>query len=338
MGKLRRLCKTSVAGLVHHSRKLIPPGFFRHQQVCVFGLHRVLTEAEWSRSNSLDGMIVTDVTFDKLLEDLQRRFEVVSLETALRNGAGAKAESRPRCVLTFDDGWSDTYWRAYPSLSKFGLPATVFIATGAIEHRGGFWVEQLNKEWKDPSSRARIEAILTELRNDRSHFCGVDEIVEWLKHMPSDNRDPLLSRLLPPQQQNGCDEDNVDSMMTWNQVIEMSRNGIEIGAHTVTHPLLTYENDSTVEHELRASKETLEEKVGKNIRSFAYPNGDCDPRVRRYVEQAGFLCALSTRPGWYSRREDPYTIRRILVHEGILTGSDGRYSPAMLSLALTCWG
>jgi peptidoglycan/xylan/chitin deacetylase (PgdA/CDA1 family) len=336
--RLRHSLHLAAADLVHYSCSLELWRFFRKRilnmkEVCVLGLHRVLTKAEWSRSNSLDGMVMTDETFERLLEDLQRRFQVVSLETLLREESSDTDKQKPWCVVTFDDGWGDTYTRAYPLLRKFGMPATVFIASGSIEQRGGFWVERLNKAWKDSSSRDRIESVLGGLVNIDTQLRNLETIVEWLKRMPMEKRDALLMQLLPSEG-SGDDAGDVDSMMTWKQVIEISRNGVEIGAHTVSHPLLTYEDATTLERELRASKQTLEQKVGKNVRSFAYPNGDCDERVRRCVEQVGYECAFTTRPGWYNRRQDCYSIRRILLHEGNLTGGDGRYSPAMLSLSL----
>jgi peptidoglycan/xylan/chitin deacetylase (PgdA/CDA1 family) len=337
--RARRLLHFAVAGLFYYSGGPALLRFFRRRilrqnEVCVLGLHRVLTRDEWSRSNSLDGMVITDVTFERLLEDLQRQFQVVSLETLLQEGSSDTDRQKPWCVVTFDDGWRDTYTRAYPSLKKFGMAATVFIASGSIEHRGGFWVERLNKAWKVSSSRARIESVLGGLVNrNTSQLRELENIVEWLKRMPMEKRDLLLMQMLPSEESSD-DAGDVDSMMTWKQVIEISRNGMEIGAHTVSHPLLTYEDDTTVERELRASKQTLEQKVGKNVRSFAYPNGDCDERVRRSVEQAGYNCAFTTRPGWYNLRQDCYSIRRILLHEGNLTGIDGQYSPAMLSLTL----
>jgi peptidoglycan/xylan/chitin deacetylase (PgdA/CDA1 family) len=139
---------------------------------------------------------------------------------------------------------------------------------------------------------------------------------------------------LLPSEENCDGPDEVDSMLTWNQAIEMSRDGIEMGAHTVGHPLLSYENDATVERELCVSKQTLEEKLGKKVRAFAYPNGDWDERVRRCVQQVGYEGAFSTRPGWYRQGQDPYIIRRILLHEGNVTDRKGHFSPAMLSLAL----
>jgi len=279
-------------------------------------------------------MVLGEVTFVKLLEYLQQRFHVVSFETFFRGEAEDAGKSKPRCLLTFDDGWRDTYTTAYPWLKKFGMPATVFLATGSIEGQGGFWVEQLKRAWTMPSSRAQMKSVLSQVTSqDKGQLTELEDIVEWLKHMPAEKRHSFLQRLLPSEQNSDCRYE-VDSMLTWDEAIEMSRDGIEMGAHTVTHPLLSYENDATVERELRLSKQTLEEKLGKKVRAFAYPNGDWDERVRRWVQQVSYECAFTTRPGWYHQGQDPYTVCRILLHEGNATGRNGQFSPAMLSLTL----
>ncbi len=337
--RVRRLVRFAVAGLFYYSGAFVLWRLFRgrvlhKKEVCVLGLHRVLTKAEQPRSNSLDGMVLSDVTFGRLLEYLQGRFHLVSLEALCRGEIEEASKSKPWCLLTFDDGWRDTYTTAYPCLKRFGMPATVFLATGSIERRGGFWVEQLKKAWAILPSRAQIQSVLSRVADKNTgQLRDLEDIVEWLKHMPAEKRDSLLVRMLPAEE-NSDDPDGVDSMLTWNQAVEMSRDGIEIGAHTVSHPLLSYENDTAVERELRLSKRTLEEKLGKEVRAFAYPNGDWDERVRRWVEEVGYLCAFTTRPGWYGRGQDPYTIRRILLHEGNLTGPDGQFSAAMLTLTL----
>src|ERR1700693_977465 len=337
--RLRHFLRFAAAHLLHYSGALVCWRLLRSKvlhrnEVCVLGLHRVLTGAEQRRSNSLDAMILSDMTFVRLLEYLKRRFHVVSLEALFRSQAKTVAKSKPVCVLTFDDGWTDTYTTAFPRLKEFGMPAVVFLATGSIESRGGFWVEQLKKAWSAPSSRARMKSVLIQVSGKTTaQPSELENLVEWLKHMPAEKRDPLLARLLPAEG-NGVGPDEVDSMLTWTEAIEMSRSGIDMGAHTVTHPLLSYENDMTVEHELRLSKQTLEEKLEKPVRAFAYPNGDWDERVRRWVEQVGYECAFTTRPGWYRRGEDPYSIRRILLHEGNVTGRNGQFSPATFSLTL----
>ena len=340
--RLRQLLRFAVAVLLYFSGVFVLWRFLRQRllrkkEVCVLGLHRVLTKAEQSRSNSLDGMVLSDVTFVRFLEYLQQRFHVVSLETFSRGQPEETDKSKPWCLLTFDDGWRDTYTTAYPWLKRFGMPATVFLATGSIEGRGGFWVEQLKRSWRIPSSRAQMKSVLSQVAGqEKWQVVDLEDIVEWLKHMPEEERRSLLRRLLPSEG-NSDYSDEVDSMLTWNQVIEMSRNGVEIGAHTVSHPLLSYESDTTVERELCISKQTLEEKLGKKVRAFAYPNGDWDERVRRWVEQIGYESAFTTRPGWHHLGQDRYTIRRILLHEGNVTGPDGQFSPAMLNLTLAGW-
>jgi peptidoglycan/xylan/chitin deacetylase (PgdA/CDA1 family) len=337
--RLRQLLRVGVADCFYYSGaswlwRSSRQTLLGKKEVCVLGLHRVLTKAEQSRSNSLDGMILTDVTFVALLEYLQQRFHVVSLETFFKGETVETDKSKSWCLLTFDDGWRDTYTTAYPWLKKFAMPATVFLATGSIGGRRGFWVEQLKRASRSSASRATIRSVLKEVvGQDESQVMSLEGIVEWLKRMPAERRHSLLQRLLPSEE--NCDgPDEVDSMLTWNQAIEMSRDGIEMGAHTVSHPLLSYENDATVERELRVSKQTLEEKLGKKVRAFAYPNGDWDERVRRWVQQVGYEGAFSTRPGWYRQGQDPYIIRRILLHEGNVTDRKGQFSPATLSLAL----
>ena len=198
-------------------------------------------------------------------------------------------------------------------------------------------MEQLKRSWRTPSSRTQMKSVLSQLAGQNKWWSAdLEDIVEWLKHMPTENRHSLLRASLPSEE-NSHSSDEVDSMLTWDQVIEMSRNGVEFGAHTVSHPLLSYESDTTVERELRMSKQTLEEKLGKKVRAFAYPNGDWDERVRRWVKQVGYQSAFTTRPGWHHFGQDRYTSRRILLHEGNVTGPDGEFSPATLNLTLAGW-
>jgi len=338
LAKLRRFVRSSAANVLHYSGaadswRLLRQRALHKDEVCVFGLHRVLTNAERSLSNSLDGMVVTEATFARLLEYLQGEFRVISFE-ALFAEERQIDRSKPRCLLTFDDGWKDTYTRAYPWLKKFGMPAIVFLATGAIESRRGFWVEELKRLWRMPDARVKLKSDLRRLAGQGGDELGeLEQAVEWLKHMPTETRDSFLAQLIPQELKN-AEPDPVDCMLSWNEVLEMSRAGIAMGAHTVTHPLLTFENVDTVERELRVSKSVVEEKTGKSAPALAYPNGDWNEDVRRCAEQAGYRCAFTTRPGWFERREDPYAIRRILLHEGNVTDRHGDFSPAMLSLTL----
>jgi peptidoglycan/xylan/chitin deacetylase (PgdA/CDA1 family) len=302
------------------------------KEICVLGLHRVLTEEEYPRSFSLDGIKLREETFVTLLKHLEQSFQVLPIDAVVQADAGDPRDSRPICVLTFDDGWRDNYTTAFPWLKKLGLPATIFLVTGLVGSGDTFWIERLATVWADRSRRAFIQSESGGVKN-RSRNVSFEKIIEHLKHMPAAKRQTLLSRMLPAVDA-GTPQSPYEKMMDWNQVIEMSQNGIEFGAHTVTHPLLPQEDDSAVQNELHSSRLTLEKLLGKKARSFAYPNGEWDERVRSWVARAGYECAFTTRSGWHCVGDDPFTIRRVLLHEGNITGMDGKFSPAVFNYTL----
>lgn len=344
--RLRRFCHVAVAEALYYSGALAAWRWFRRtlvgtDEVCVLGLHRVLTPAEQEQSSSLDGMVIRENTYLALLAYLQKHFDVVSLGAFLGETNGAKDSSGPRCLITFDDGWVDTYSRAFPGLRKYRLPAVVFLATGTIGSRGGFWVEHVKRAWRNPEARGAIQAAMRDGDGaSNSALPDLEGAVEWLKRMPTLQRNEILSSALTANAsacaRTAADE-RIDAMLTWDQARDMSAAGIELGAHTVNHPLLSYEDAASVEMELKASKQAIEERLGKRVRAFAYPNGDWNERVREQVAAAGFECAFTTHSAWHDSKEDSLSVSRVLLHEGNITSQTGEFSPAMLNMTLAGW-
>jgi peptidoglycan/xylan/chitin deacetylase (PgdA/CDA1 family) len=335
VASIRRFMLLAVAGVLHHFGALRLWQTVRWRQrgkrvACVLGLHRVLSEEDIVQSKSQYGIVLRERTFARLLEYLARRFHVVSLSEFMDNAGEIHRGSKPICLITFDDGWMDNYTVALPHLEKLKLPATIFLVTGLVESQGLFWVERLHLAWEDPAGR---EGILSDPDAAPIPSEGFDQIVERLKRMPADQRAKILARVIPSHV--ACaGASGIDRLMRWEEVSAMSSRGIEFGTHTVNHPLLTYESDATVEDELRSSKQALEFQVKREVRSFAYPNGDWDERVRRWVERTGYRCAFTTRLGWHDFGDDPFTIRRVMIHERNVTGLGGEFSPALCSFTL----
>jgi peptidoglycan/xylan/chitin deacetylase (PgdA/CDA1 family) len=340
--KFRRVLHVAAANTLHYSGTLalwiwLRRKLLRRNEVCVLGLHRVLTKAEWKQSNSLPGMVILEETYLSLLAYLRRRFEVVSLEAFLGKPRHEPTSYKPLCLITFDDGWADTYSRAFRGLRTFSFPAVVFLATGFMGTRRGFWVEQVIKAWRSSPAREHLQSALRQVSQaGPAVSSNVEALVEWLARMPANRRNVILEHMLGAD--DGADAGvDVDRMLTWDQAREMNDAGVEIGSHTVSHPLLTYEDAASVEWELMRSKQTLEEKLGKKIRAFAYPNGDWSERVREQAAKAGYGCAFTTQPSWHDRRENPYTISRLVLHEGNIASHEGQFSPAMFDLTLAGW-
>lgn len=339
--KLRRIAICTFAGLLHYSGMFRLRLFFRRvllgrKEVCVLGLHRVLSKEEEARANSQPGIVLKEATFEKMLEFLGRRYRVIKMDDFLQMGRSNGRPSKPLCLITFDDGWRDNYTTAFPLLNKYGLPAVIFLVTGMVESREVFWVEQLIRDWRNPDRRKEMQKQLEILKGPRVPGTDIEPMIEYFKHMPAKDRQLALAKIMPDAGVAARNMDG-DAMLTWDEVLAMHRAGVEFESHTATHPLLVYEGDPSVEFELEACKQTLEKKLDRKVRTLAYPNGTWDQRVRKAVEKAGYEYAFTTERGVHRFGGDPYTVRRVLLHEGNVTGLDGEFSPAVLSLRLSGW-
>jgi hypothetical protein len=143
--------------------------------------------------------------------------------------------------------------------------------------------------------------------------------IETLKKLPESEKQVIVDRLpemLGVSLTNGIFK---KLMISWSQAREMSENRIEMGGHTVSHPVLTRIPLPEVAVELTKSKQHIEEELNKPVLSFAYPNGqlaDFNREVMAQVRQAGFEVAFTLLSGptrYQTAAKNPLTIRRIFL-------------------------
>ena len=142
----------------------------------------------------------------------------------------------------------------------------------------------------------------------------VDTLLGEWKYKTVDERDRLAKRL---QQ---LAEVTLDQriMMSKQEVLALSRAGMEIGGHTITHPILAVTELSEVKRQIAACKQELEALTDKPVRFFAYPNGragkDYLPEHAEAVQQAGYLAALTTNDGYSNHDANLYELPRVSVN------------------------
>ncbi len=110
-------------------------------------------------------------------------------------------------------------------------------------------------------------------------------------------------------------------LMGWSEAAALAEQGMEIGSHSRTHPFLTNLSEPELEKEIRGSKETIEDRIGRPVRSFSYPHGLHDSRCRRLVASAGYSGACTTRFGGNRPGADPF-----LLHRSEITYYDSAWS------------
>ncbi len=101
--------------------------------------------------------------------------------------------------------------------------------------------------------------------------------------------------------------------LSWQQVEEMSRHGIDFGAHTITHRSLPALDASDLQREVAGSRALIEERCGLQVESFCYPRGELDARVKQAVREAGYRLACTTAPGCVTPRTHPFSLRRTFI-------------------------
>ncbi|MEW2133561.1 polysaccharide deacetylase family protein [Streptomyces sp. NPDC005435] len=106
---------------------------------------------------------------------------------------------------------------------------------------------------------------------------------------------------------------SLDTMLDWDQVRALADAGVEIGGHSHSHPQLDQLDDTALEWELARSTDIVTGELGVRPRSFAYPYGYSDRRVRRAVRAAGYAQALAVGNTLARRAQGPYALRRVTV-------------------------
>ena len=305
------------------------------RKAVVLMYHRVLTPEQRRRTASQPGLVVEDETFARQIALLKRRFTVLTLDQFADHIANRRPFDDSCCLITFDDGWIDNFTNALPILRAHGLPAAIFLPVNFIGHRRLFTREALTHllvkavilSRQDPARRGPLRAHLAVLRlegvleiPDANPLGAVLAAVETYRYASGPEFEALVSALTDELGLSEADLSELDTFVDWTQVDQMSRQGITFGGHGAEHRVLTQVSPDVVRTEVESSKHVLDAKLSEPVRAFAFPGGGWNAGVAETVRESGYSLAFTIEPGPVSCDDDPFTLRRINIHEG-MTGS-----------------
>jgi peptidoglycan/xylan/chitin deacetylase (PgdA/CDA1 family) len=236
-------------------------------------------------------------------------------------------------AITFDDGYADVLHNAKPILEKYDCPATMFLTTRAVSDPRVFWWDVLARIVLETDE---VPGVLKLDMLGQTHIWSV-ETRRRARREPSDglSRDDLhmalypLIRALEPSYRlevlarlaewarTGSTPHHDDRPMTADEVRELiSPDLIELGAHSLSHPLLSTLSPSEIEFEIVESRRECQEFVNAKVAGLAYPYGDCNETVIRVAENAAFDYAVDTRSRPVTLQDDAtrlFSLPRIQV-------------------------
>jgi peptidoglycan/xylan/chitin deacetylase (PgdA/CDA1 family) len=270
--------------------------------------HRVLSE-----SGGICGGMVTREAFERQMRMISEKHNPVSMHE-LVEGIRSGELKKGSVAITLDDGYMDNYLNAYPVLKRYGIPATIFLTSGIVGTGGMLWFDKVSAAL----SLTREKALSFGgkrfcLSGEQSREDAAQSIISMLKGMDHGSRLKGVENLIKDLK---VTEEMLprDMMLGWDHVREMAESGlVTLGAHTLTHPILTQLPMEEVRKEVFGSKEIIEKKTGKGVDFFSYPNGDRSDFNEEIKEmlRGGFACSSSTIPGKNDSRTDLFELRRI---------------------------
>jgi peptidoglycan/xylan/chitin deacetylase (PgdA/CDA1 family) len=123
--------------------------------------------------------------------------------------------------------------------------------------------------------------------------------------------------------------------MTFEELAELATDGHEIGSHSMTHCLMPECDDGALSYEVVESRRILQNRLGKTVASFCYPNGNSDSRTAQAVAQAGYLRAVTTTWGSNGKDTDLFRLHRYDMVSKRVQNSKGEFVPALLAFRMS---
>lgn len=348
-GKLaRRAVKSVAAGVFHYTgARRVLASYRRYRsggrRINIVSYHRVVADFTGEVQRSIPGLLISQETFRRHLLDADAAgYQFATLDEALDVMAGRKTAKKDLFVVTFDDGYRDVYRYAYPVLKAMGVPAIVYLPTGFIGTQKRFNHDRLfhlislakQRQFKPvyealhPSAASLLAPVLSG-HKPLSH--ALDEYIgEWPGRVMTEVIDGLEQQLgggpeLTPEQ---------GDCMNWDEVRKMAADGIDFGAHTIGHTVLTLEDRVGIAREIRESKVRVEAELGRACEHFAYCNGWYSDEVIDTLVKLGFRSAVTTEDYPNQIGGDPFTLKRKVLWENFSIGMTGDYSSCLTSCQL----
>ena len=290
-------------------------------------------------------LCVTPQHFAEQLDYLRRYYSPITLLDLKKTLAKGKAPHKA-VIVTFDDGYADNLWNAKPVLERYDIPATVFVTSGSVNRNQEFWWDDLERLLLLPDTlpnsfetKINGKVFSWNLRSINGDSAKDQNNKQWTVLSPgplSPRQDcyKQLHMLLRPLDCNrrqaalrdlaqwaGLPINGRSDYRALNhaELQELTKDGlVEVGAHTVTHPVLGGQAASVQFREIVESRQYLEDALGRPVTSFAYPYGavdDVGPETVALTRKAGFDVACGNFPRPVTQRSNPFWLPRCVVRD-----------------------
>ena len=288
-------------------RKLLDPSTLR-----VLAYHRI---AKHNDHPILDPRTISATPFDfaQQMQYVRVHYQPISVLDVLDAvKTGRRLPNRP-ILITFDDAYTDFAETAWPALKRLGLPVTLFVPTAyASDPNRLFWWDRLHCAFQN-SARTVCATPLgaLSLGTPELRRRSLRVLQDYIKTIPARGVGHVVESVCMQLGQVPLPH---ESVLSWERLRQLAREGVTLGSHTHTHPILTQLAPVGVREEIRESLEALKRETGSAAPIVCFPNGSQDDKVVAVMREEGIVLGFTTATGINDMRTaDLLRLKRIVV-------------------------
>jgi len=270
--------------------------YFQKSNPVILMYHRIIN----------DGLIngLTPDEFEQQIIYIKKHFTVMPIDELIKDVTQNKVKPYS-LALTFDDGHYDFYINAWPILKKYNLPASIYVTTGFVDGTTWLWPDLLKYILLNSKAThldttdigaPQIGVLSTETEH---HYTSWHQLGDYCLTLKAEDRNHFLHALARQAHIDLSDSPQPPfHSVTWSQLNEMVKDGLSVGSHTVTHPILSSLNKENLDYELRTSAEAILKNLGLSAIGICYPNGraeDINEDVIKTAKKLGYTYGLMGR-------------------------------------------
>jgi peptidoglycan/xylan/chitin deacetylase (PgdA/CDA1 family) len=237
--------------------------------------------------------------FARQIEYVAAHCRVVQIHDVLSALLGGSALPPRSVLITFDDAYRDFSEHAWPTLRRFGLPATLFVPTAYPDQpERRFWWDRVFNAVQQMDAPEK----------HRRHL--LRDVMSRIKLAPHEQAMQIVDEFCRPTE--GVASTN--EVLGWDELRHLAAEGVALAPHTRSHPLMNRISIQVARREVVSSRDDLQREIGKVPPVFAYPDGAFDDAVADMLLEEGFQLAFTTRRGTNTIcRTHPMRFRRMNV-------------------------
>jgi peptidoglycan/xylan/chitin deacetylase (PgdA/CDA1 family) len=287
------------------------------RQIAILRYHAVCGPEGYAYADP--GICVSPAAFDAQVAYLSSQYRVLPLPEAVTYIRSGKSLPANAVAITFDDGYADNL-DAARTLNRHGVVGTFYLTAECLADGAPFWpteIKTLVDRLPGPSVTVTIPDTQTlALVTDTDRYRAIKALTRACKGNRIPVREALRAEL---RHLASMPSAPTPTMLTWDQVREMVRLGMDIGGHTLTHANLPSAGPEDAWREIDGCRRALRERLGVDVTQFSYPNGGAEryhtEELHRMAERAGFTGAATSSNGFASLSSDPYAMERVEIEE-----------------------